>query len=164
MVDTVDLTYEDEHWLKFFSKNNKFFRSLNYNYKRYGRLTENQYHYLEKEIDKAENKGYAVLSKKETRIFRELAEKEADARKLLKKYSVDGYFVKSNYELFRQLKDKYLPENQKIEYSHRKGNDKLESLSPLEYKIVKIPCPYCSFLCPIQIKFCKKCGEPLPKM
>ena len=30
-------------------------------------------------------------------------------------------------------------------------------------KIVKIPCPHCSFLCSPQIKFCSKCGEPLPK-
>ncbi|MBA7672564.1 hypothetical protein ES703_80745 [subsurface metagenome] len=30
-------------------------------------------------------------------------------------------------------------------------------------RIVKIPCPHCSFLCSPQIKFCSKCGEPLPK-
>jgi len=29
-------------------------------------------------------------------------------------------------------------------------------------KIVKIPCPHCSFLCSPQIKYCPKCGEPLP--
>ena len=30
-------------------------------------------------------------------------------------------------------------------------------------KIVKIPCPHCSFLCSPQIKSCSKCGEPLPQ-
>ena len=30
-------------------------------------------------------------------------------------------------------------------------------------KIVKIPCPHCSFLCSPQIKYCSKCGEPLPQ-
>ncbi len=30
-------------------------------------------------------------------------------------------------------------------------------------RIVKIPCPHCSFLCSPQIKNCLKCGEPLPK-
>ncbi len=30
-------------------------------------------------------------------------------------------------------------------------------------RIVKIPCPHCSFLCSPQIKYCLKCGEPLPK-
>ena len=29
-------------------------------------------------------------------------------------------------------------------------------------KIVKIPCPHCSFLCSPQIKYRSKCGEPLP--
>jgi len=30
-------------------------------------------------------------------------------------------------------------------------------------KIVKIPCPHCSFLCSPQIRYCSKCGEPLPE-
>ena len=30
-------------------------------------------------------------------------------------------------------------------------------------KIVKILCPHCSFPCPPQIKYCSKCGEPLPE-
>ena len=30
--------------------------------------------------------------------------------------------------------------------------------------IVKIPCPHCNFLCSPQIKYCTKCGEPLPKI
>ena len=30
-------------------------------------------------------------------------------------------------------------------------------------RIVKIPCPHCSFLCSPHIKNCLKCGEPLPK-
>jgi len=34
---------------------------------------------------------------------------------------------------------------------------------PNSKKIVKIPCPYCSFLCSPQIKYCLKCGVPLPK-
>jgi len=29
-------------------------------------------------------------------------------------------------------------------------------------RIVKIPCPHCSFLCSPQIKYCSKCGDPLP--
>lgn len=30
-------------------------------------------------------------------------------------------------------------------------------------KIVKILCPHCSFLCSPQIRYCSKCGEPLPE-
>ncbi|TFG11392.1 MAG: hypothetical protein EU531_11605 [Promethearchaeota archaeon] len=30
--------------------------------------------------------------------------------------------------------------------------------------IVKVPCPHCNFLCSPQIKYCAKCGEPLPKI
>ena len=100
MVDTIDLTYEEEHWLKVFSKNNNFFRSLNYNFKKFRCLTENQYLYLEKEIEKAEDNGYIVLSKLDERIFRELAKEEAEVRMLLKKYSNTGYFDKFEYEFF----------------------------------------------------------------
>lgn len=30
--------------------------------------------------------------------------------------------------------------------------------------IVKVPCPHCNFLCSPQIKYCTKCGEPLPEI
>jgi Leucine-rich repeat (LRR) protein len=34
----------------------------------------------------------------------------------------------------------------------------------LRHAIVKIPCPHCNFLCSPQIKYCSKCGEPLPQI
>ena len=164
MGDKTDLTFEEEQWLEVFSKDNPFFRSLNYFYGDYGYLTENQYYYFEKEIDKTECNGDKVLSKKETRIFRELAEGEAEVRKLLKHYTVDGYFNESNYEHFIQLINKCLPENEKIEIFRHQDAEKLKKLLPHEQKVVRIPCSHCSFLCSSQLRFCKKCGEPLPKM
>jgi hypothetical protein len=32
------------------------------------------------------------------------------------------------------------------------------------FSIVKVPCPHCNFLCSPQIKYCIKCGEPLPQV
>ena len=34
----------------------------------------------------------------------------------------------------------------------------------IKQAIVKIPCSHCNFLCSPQIKYCPKCGEPLPKI
>ncbi len=72
MVDTLDLSFEEEKWLEIFSKNKKFFRSLKSFYKKNDCLTADQYYYLEKEIDKAEDNRYVVLSKKEARVLSEL--------------------------------------------------------------------------------------------
>jgi len=36
--------------------------------------------------------------------------------------------------------------------------------SLFKHKVVKVPCPHCSFLCSPHIQFCSKCGEPLLKL
>jgi len=48
-----------------------------------------------------------------------------------------------------------------------KSSDTIESdtnKSQMNPTLRKIPCPHCSFLCSTQIKYCSKCGEPLPKL
>jgi hypothetical protein len=37
-------------------------------------------------------------------------------------------------------------------------------ISHAAHNIIKIPCPHCNFLCSLQIKYCSKCGEPLPEV
>ncbi len=73
---------------------------------------------------------------------------------LLKIYEEKGYLENLFYKEFLDLKTaisgKFV-EDKPIE-------------SSLKYKVVKVPCPHCSFLCSPQIQFCSKCGEPLPKL
>jgi len=44
------------------------------------------------------------------------------------------------------------------------GSDSEENRFDLASSIVKVPCPHCNFLCSPQIKYCIKCGEPLPEI
>ena len=58
-----------------------------------------------------------------------------------------------------------LPEDQKAKKVRQ--ITKNEVAKRLEFikdaKSIRIPCPFCGFLCPPDIKMCRKCGEPLPK-
>jgi len=58
-----------------------------------------------------------------------------------------------------------LPEDKKLKKARQitKGEiaKRLEFID--DKKSIKIPCPFCGFLCPPDIKKCRKCGEPLPK-
>lgn len=58
-----------------------------------------------------------------------------------------------------------LPEDQKVKKARQ--ITKREVAKRLEFikdaKSIRIPCPFCGFLCPPDIKMCRKCGEPLPK-
>ena len=59
----------------------------------------------------------------------------------------------------------FLPEDKKMKKA--KMITKREVAKRLDFvkntKSIRIPCPYCGFLCPPNIRKCRKCGEPLPK-
>jgi Leucine-rich repeat (LRR) protein len=45
-----------------------------------------------------------------------------------------------------------------------RSNIATTSVSRGTHTITKIPYPHCNFLCSSQIKYCSKCGEPLPEL
>ena len=87
----------------------------------------------------------------------EFSENDESLSEILKTYENKGFLDKTNYEAFLEIK---LNITGKAERS-----EKSKSLeSAFKHKVVKISCPHCNFLCSPHIQFCKKCGEPLPKL
>jgi len=87
----------------------------------------------------------------------EFSENHEPLSELLKIYEDKGFLDKINYEAFLEIKLNITGKAEKAEIS--KSLEKA-----FKHKVVKIPCPHCNFLCSPHIQFCKKCGEPLPKL
>jgi hypothetical protein len=95
--------------------------------------------------------------------MKELTDKELS---WLKNQANEDEFFKSllaHYKLKTFLTDnQYYWLNLFITYSESDESDILKT-HPMQ-TIVKVPCPHCNFLCSPQIKYCSKCGEPLPQI
>ena len=153
-----ELSEEEEQWLEVFAKYNPFFDDLLRFFLKNNFLTEKQYEYLEKEIDRAEEDGDSILDKADFRFLKEHAEENEDLREILDIYEEDGFLDDSDFNIFIDIKLELNPDFQKREISTIKSKNKSEKyLLDINKKV----CPHCSFLCPSQMKVCLKCGEPL---
>jgi hypothetical protein len=87
----------------------------------------------------------------------EVSKKNEKAKELLAKWQEKGYLEQETYRVLLELKLSIKGESREAEVA------KLPEIS-FQHKVVKIPCPHCSFLCSPKIQFCLKCGEPLPQL
>jgi len=87
----------------------------------------------------------------------EFSETNGPLSEILKIYEDKGFLDKGNYEVFLEIKLNITGKAERAEKSKSVE-------SAFKHKVVKIPCPHCNFLCSPHIQFCKKCGEPLPKL
>ena len=144
----------ETRWLEAFAKKHDFFASFLLHYKLKNFLSNNQYYWLHLYINQAEEDGDTLLTGEEFKFLEENSEKNEKLRELLKLYEDKGYLENLFYKEFLDLK---------TEITGKIEEDKPVE-SPFKHKVVKIPCPHCSFLCSPQVQFCSKCGEPLPKL
>ena len=149
-----ELNDKEIQWLEAFAKKHDFFGSFLLHYKLKNRLSNNQYYWLHLYINQAENDGDTLLNAEEVKFLEENSEDNEKLRELLKLYEDKGYLDNLFYKELLDLKTEISEEVEEAK--------PLES--PFKHKVVKIPCPHCSFLCSPQIQFCSKCGEPLPKL
>lgn len=144
----------ENRWLEAFAKSHDFFDSFLLHYKLKKYLSNNQYYWLHLYINQALENGDTLLNAEEIKFLKENSENNEKLTELLKTYEQKGYlenlFNKEFLELRTLITGKIVRE-EPVE-------------SPLTHKVVKVPCPHCSFLCSPQIEFCSKCGEPLPKL
>jgi len=152
-----ELTDKEIQWLEAFAKKHEFFASFLLHYKLKNGLSNNQYYWLHLYINQAEEQGETILPAKEIKFMEEFSERDDPLSEILKIYEDKGFLDKSNYEAFLEIK---------LNITGKAGKaEKSKSVeSGFKHKVVKIPCPHCNFLCSPQIQFCKKCGEPLPKL
>jgi len=90
------------------------------------------------------------LTDKEQKWLETFAKKHDFFKPFLEHYKKEAHLTKTQYywlNLFIKLSE---ADNSKIRKKYFKQS------------INRIPCPHCTFLCSPQIKYCPKCGEPLP--
>jgi hypothetical protein len=92
------------------------------------------------------------LTDRELSWLEKQAKQDDFFKSLLTHYKLKAFLTKRQYYWLNIF----------IEHSEPNESDDLKT--HLEHAIVKIPCPHCNFLCSPQIKFCAKCGEPLPQI
>jgi len=156
-----ELTEREQQWLNAFAKNHEFFNSFLLVYKLKYNLSNNQYYWLHLYINQAEEEGDTLLNAEELIFLKENTEKDYNLKEILEIHNKLGYLEKPEYTMFLELKSnltKQIKRDIESSITHK------SSKSPTNHKIIKIPCPHCSFLCSTQIDFCAKCGEPLPKL
>ena len=152
-----ELTDKEIQWLEAFAKKHEFFASFLLHYKLKQHLSNNQYYWLHLYINQAQEQGDTILPAEEIKFMEEFSEINEHLSEILKIYEDKGFLDKTNYETFLEIELNITGKAEKVEKS--------ESLeSAFKHKVVKIPCPHCNFLCSPHIQFCKKCGEPLPKL
>ncbi|MHA1933166.1 MAG: leucine-rich repeat domain-containing protein [Promethearchaeota archaeon] len=149
-----ELSEREIQWLETFAKNHDFFASFLLHYKLKTHLSNNQYYWLHLYINQAKQQGDTLLSTSEIEFLKEFSKGNEIITEIFGIYEDKGYLDKGNYEELLNLKAEMMGDSKEVKAS--------ESL--LKHKIVKVPCPHCSFLCSPQIKLCSKCGEPLPKL
>ena len=151
-----ELTDKEIQWLEAFAKNHEFFASFLLHYKLKNHLSSNQYYWLHLCINQATEQGDTLLSAEEVRFLEENSGNNEKLQELLKLYEDKGYLENVTYKELLDFKGEMMGVGvaKKIESTESSFKD----------KISKVPCPHCSLLCPPQIQFCLKCGEPLPKL
>jgi len=122
----TELSVEEEQWLEVFAKYNPFFDDLLRYFSKNGFLTEKQYEYLEKEIDRAEEDGDNILDKADFRFLKEHAEENEDLRDILKKYEEDGFLDDFDFNTFIDIKLELNPDFKKREISTTKSENELQ--------------------------------------
>jgi len=152
-----ELTDTEIQWLEALAKKHEFFASFLLHYKLKQHLSNNQYYWLHLFIDQAEEQGDTISSTEEIEFMEEFSENDESLSEILKIHEDKGFLDKTNYEAFVEIKLNITGKAKKAEKSKSLEN-------AFKHKVVKIPCPHCNFLCSPQIQFCKKCGEPLPKL
>ena len=168
-MEMKELTNEEEQWLKAFAKENQFFDSLLEFYERNDYLTDKQYYCLARDINDAEEKGDKILDKEELRFLEENAENNEELTELLETYEDNGFLDDYEYRQLMHLKYEFTKKESGAEdFSFQKSVEptitKSFDKSDPKKTIIRIPCPHCGSLCPPQVKFCPKCGEPLKNL
>ncbi|MBA7575635.1 hypothetical protein ES708_17467 [subsurface metagenome] len=90
------------------------------------------------------------LTDKEQKWLEIFAKKHEFFKPFLEQYKIEAHLSKTQYywlNLFVKLSE---ADNSKTRKKYFKQS------------IIRIPCPHCTFLCAPQIKYCPKCGDPLP--
>jgi hypothetical protein len=90
------------------------------------------------------------LTDKEQKWLETFAKKHEFFKPFLKRYKIEAHLTKTQYywlNLFVKLSE---ADNSKTRKKYFKQS------------IIRIPCPHCTFLCSPKIKYCPKCGDPLP--
>ncbi|MEE9377282.1 MAG: hypothetical protein V3V33_04515 [Candidatus Lokiarchaeia archaeon] len=149
-----ELTEREIQWLEAFAKNHEFFASFMLHYKLKHRLSNNQYYWLRLHINQAEENGDTLLNATEIEFLEAFSKDNEKLLALLRIYEDKGYLEIGKYEALLNLKADMTGDSKELKTP--------ESL--FKHKVVKVPCPHCSFLCSPHIQFCSKCGEPLPKL
>jgi hypothetical protein len=149
-----ELTEREIQWLEAFAKKHDFFASFLLHYKLKQYLSNNQYYWFHLYINQAEEQGDTLLNSSEIKFLEEFSTGNEKLRAISSIYEDKGYLDKGKYEEFLRLKAEMMGSLKEVKAPE----------SPFKHKVVKVPCPHCSFLCSPQIMFCSKCGEPLPKL
>ena len=149
-----ELTKIEIRWLEAFAKSQDFFASFLLHYKLKHHLSYNQYYWLHLYINQAEEQGDTLLNTSEIELLEEFSTGNEKLGAIFSIYEDKGYLDKGKYEEFVSLKAEMMGDPKEVKAP--------ETL--FKYKVVKVPCPHCSFLCSPNIQFCAKCGEPLPKL
>ena len=149
-----ELSDKEIQWLEALAKKHEFFASFLLHYKLKTHLSNNQYYWLHLYINQAEEQGDTLLNTSEIEFLTEFSAENENVKALFSIYEDKGYFDREKYEELLSLKTEIMGSPKDVKAP--------ESL--FTHKVVKVPCPHCSFLCSAQIQFCSKCGEPLPKL
>jgi Leucine-rich repeat (LRR) protein len=152
-----DLTEREVQWLNAFAKTQEFFNSFLLFYKVKNQLSNNQYYWLNLYINKAEEDGNEILTSDQIAFLEKHHDNNERVQQIFEAYLKSGFLNKNEYlELLNVKKE--------ITGIKKVKMNEIELEAKAETKIIKIPCPHCSFLCTPQTDFCLKCGEPLPKL
>ena len=152
-----DLKKREIQWLNAFAKTQEFFNSFLLFYKVKNQLSNNQYYWLNLYINKAEEDGNEILNSDQIAFLEKHHDNDDRVQQIFKTYLKNGFLNKNEYlELLNVKKE--------ITGIKKVKMNEIELEAKPEAKIIKIPCPHCSFLCTPQTDFCLKCGEPLPKL
>ncbi len=149
-----ELVDREIQWLQAFAKKHEFFASFLLHYNLKGYLSNNQYYWLNLFLNQAEDQGDTILSATEIEFLEEFSKGSEKIGVFLGIYEDNRYLEDGKYKEFLSLKAEMMGNLKEVKAPE----------SIFKHKVVKIPCPHCSFLCSTHIKFCSKCGEPLPKM
>jgi len=149
-----EITDRELQWLEAFAKKHEFFASFLLHYKLKYYLENNQYYWFHLNINQAEDQGDTLLDTSEIGFLEEFSPRNENLREIFSSYEDKGYLDKEKYEELLNLKADIMGSQKKVKAQE----------SFFKHKVVKLPCPHCSFLCSPQIMFCSKCGEPLPKL
>ncbi len=149
-----ELTNREIQWLEAFAKKHEYFASFLLQYKLKALLSNNQYYWFYLYIKQAEEQGDTLLNTSEIDFLEEKSKGGENLQALFRIYENEGYLGHSKYEELLGLKAEIMDAPKEVKAPE----------NSFKHKIVKVPCPHCTFLCSSRIQFCSKCGDPLPKL